>query len=252
MTSEERTAGDNLVIRETDGRGGHRNTMLLFLHGWAQNAVVFQNRTKTLTRKLNRQGIACVFLDAPFRLPRLGTTASGQNVAVKSTKFSRQNARAWFLYNAENPSDRSASQFDYVGLDQSISILKAELEQMPDHISNVSILGFSQGAVLAHVIASLASHDEILDSPWKKIQNFIFMGGFPAKPSQLPQEHLQNLDVRSLHLIGSVDTSVPPNLGHSLSECFDDAQVLVHDKGHIVPQQSAVCSTIADFVLRDT
>ena len=73
------------------------------LHGWAQNEMVFRNRTKSLTKKLNEAGFEYCFLRAPVRLPPL-------KVSEAAPKPGRDNARAWFLYNTQDPSDRSMSQ----------------------------------------------------------------------------------------------------------------------------------------------
>lgn len=245
--------------KQTMDGGG---TMVIFLHGWAQNSLVFRNRTKALTKRFLKQGIGCLFLDAPMRLPPLGVHASTRvSTATSATHVEakgRQDARAWFFYNELDHSDRSLSQsgqsLHYVGLEESLRLLQSELEQIPERTTNICLLGFSQGAVLAHVVAAFKEETQGSSSPWDRIQSCIFVGGFSATPSNCPKKEQQiilsnNISVRSLHVVGSMDTSVPSDQSQSLAKRFRNHKVLEHSKGHLVPQQAAACSTMIDFIL---
>ncbi len=227
-------------------------SIVIMLHGWAQNANVFRHQVKTLTKKLNKQGVDCLFLAAPITLPPIDdNTLMPLPIASDNLerKKGRNNARAWFLYTPDDPSDqffwKSGRKIEYVGLVESLRFLQEELQKVPANIRRVSLLGFSQGAVFTHIIASLAVSR---GSPWNRIQSFIFVGGFSASPLQWSLEDLSNLSIPSLHVIGSSDTSVPSALGRRLAGRFQNAIILEHDKGHVVPQQAKACSTMINFI----
>ena len=223
-----------------------RHGVILMLHGWAQNDRVFRSRTQNLTKKLNQASFECRFLQAPLLLPPLET--------AETQSAGRENARAWFVYNSDNVTDRSLSQtrqlLPYKGLDESLDLIRNELKNVPQHDRNftIAILGFSQGAVLAHIIAALASKEDPACA-FSRIDKYIFISGFPASPDAYSTELLFNIvDRPSLHLFGFKDTSVSPDLSRQLAKRFQHASILQHDKGHVMPQQSSVCSTIIKFL----
>ena len=179
----------------------------------------------------------------------------------------RENAKAWFILNAENPSDASQSQsgtpLTYLGLDESLEIIEKELQHTKDRENGcndndkttlTAILGFSQGGVLAHILSQLAQREP---DRFGAIRAVMIASGFSAQhvpePSsryntgQLPdREPIHNLP--SLHLIGKNDTSVDPSLSLELVQIFDKSEILWHDKGHTVPQKSAECARVVAFL----
>lgn len=246
--------GQTAVAR---AKGPKRGTVLLF-HGWAQNSKVIQLRSKTLTNKLTRAGYDCLFLQAPLQLPMTSTIQiGGQPVIV--TNGGRKNARAWFLYNKEDPGDASPALsgnfIEYVGLEESLHVLETVLGTLSKNDNDViCVLGYSQGAVLAHIVASKCAQ---CVSPFDEINKFILVSGFPATPRQLQpmngctRNPLEGINIPSLHLIGLKDTSVPPTISYNLQQCFVEAGKLEHEKGHLLPQQSAHCARMIEFLNDD-
>jgi pimeloyl-ACP methyl ester carboxylesterase len=218
------------------------------IHGWAQNAVVMSWKTKSLTKKLNQAGYDCIFPQALFQLPMTSLVEVGGEM-VQVTNGSREHAKAWFLYSNEDPSDTSLSQtgqvIDYVGMDDSLRVIKEELKTLPKENSSVSILGFSQGAVFCHVLASLAAKKI---PPFDRIGKCILVSGFCATPQGYSKESLSQIRIPSLHVIGSDDTSVVPSLSVDLAARFVNPDILRHEKGHILPQQSARCTKMIEFL----
>ncbi|KAL3941396.1 MAG: hypothetical protein SGARI_000616 [Bacillariaceae sp.] len=148
------------------------------LHGWAQNTHVFLSRSKKLVKRLRKSGYRVVFLQAPHRLPpkKDDTTA---DVPLQSREY----AYAWFWYNPDDPAADStpipSSTGDYAGMDQSLALIREELDQLRQEDSSqapIFLLGFSQGAVLVHKIATLIC-DENSDSgtsnTWKMIEKCV-------------------------------------------------------------------------------
>eukprot|EP00977_Amphora_coffeiformis_P017812 scaffold5944_cov101-Amphora_coffeaeformis.AAC.8 len=234
------------AVRSPERTSSDQRAVVIFLHGWAQNAHVFRNRTQKLTKQFLRQGIDCLFLDAPMHLPPLKNNhhqhhPDNDDGLITNTK-GREGARAWFYYNATDPTDRSLSQsgqdLHYVGLETSLQLLHDELEQLPASSStNVTLLGFSQGAVLCHVVAALQEQQTTTttttttEHSWtRRIQNCILVGGFPATPSNWQKTgnessslRLDNLTrMRSLHVMGDTrhECSIPsrPKIGRLLCQ----------------------------------
>jgi len=315
-----------------------RKGKILMIHGWAQNAKVFCFKTKNLARKLSMAGYECIYLEAPFLLPMTSmVNVEGNPVEIVHGK--RENARAWFYYSDIDRSDAtlalSEQHMKYIGLEESVNSIgsflrlqeeeekerrhkNSEGEQLQyeqycddgddDNDNFCAVLGFSQGAVFAHVLACLSSRARLHDQkkkestgskfrdtteeepstteeepsttnksdidvllPFRKIDCVILASGFPAmhgndgnnegEVTPLPQieslsthqiAHIlsssSSIYMPSLHLIGRSDTSVVPNLSLKLASKFFDGQLLLHDKGHTVPQKSAQSQEIIAFL----
>ena len=178
----------------------------------------------------------------------------GTPVEVENGK--RENARAWYLLSDEDPADASLSQsgipMTYIGLDTSLAILENELQHED---GNVAVLGFSQGGVFAHILSVLAMRDKCA---FRRIQCVIIASGFCAchvshenSPYQVGDLMTTKVSLPSLHLIGEKDTSVNPKLSLQLASMFEGSDILLHDKGHLLPQKSAQCATLISFLERN-
>ena len=197
-------------------------------------------------RKLNQAGYDCVFLESPHLLTMTSTDK-------------RENAKAWFLLNAQDPSDASLSQsgipLTYIGLEESLQMVQEELQRndVADE-SFTAILGFSQGAVFCHILSVLAQRE-----PYRfgAIKAALLASGFAAQHVPDPSAYYDTgrlsdrdivTEIPSLHLIGKNDTSVNPALSLDLVELFRQGQIMWHEKGHIVPQKSAECADMIAFL----
>ena len=140
---------------------------------------------------------------------------------------------AWWTYPA---GQRSYSAESYSGADDSIAAVEATLATG----KYCGLLGFSQGAMLAAVVAArlalgegdknAAAHlnfavicSAALPSPYRPLlERLRSAGGAPSLPT--------------LHCLSAMDPMNPPELGEELAGCFgDSAQVLWHDAGHDMP-----------------
>lgn len=238
------------------------------------------NRVLGRNRKFNQAGYDCIFLQAPHVLPPLCRSKNENNndnnapsTTTSTTNIGRSDARAWFWYNANDPSDIRASQSGeplvYHGLEASLAIVERELvaNQQPQQPQFTpwpftAILGFSQGAVLGHILAHLAAKGRPLC--FANINAVILMSGFAAQHdvchAQSTHEHshdtsglrermVASITLPSLHVIGRNDSSVAPSASCDLAHAFFvEPQILWHDKGHVIPQQQAHVSTMIDFL----
>jgi len=186
---------------------------------------------------------------------------------VEIENGTRENARAWFLYSETDPADTTGCQAEqsmiYYGLQESIDEVRRVINGMEEGKEAqedgepVALVGFSQGSVFVHILPALvnackqANHHH---SAFCRIQCTVLASGFQAMHSEPILEDdvevaaFTSLVLPSMHLIGENDTSVVPELSHRLASCFVDAQRLIHEKGHILPQKSTQCSEIVSFI----
>ena len=239
----------------------HQGTLVM-LHGWAQNTHVFANRSKKLVKRLRKAGYRVIFLQAPHRLsPK---KIDKQN---EVSSQSREYAYGWFWYNIDDPAADStplpSSTGDYPGMHQSMELVREEMDQLGQESSKppLFLLGFSQGAIMVHKIATLIcdNSDNKTCSTWKNIRKCILISGFPfrAHPAVNEQngqhhEKLHSDTIPSLHVIGTKDTRVSPSLTRQVylqEPCFrGQYSVWEHDRGHVIPTDQAFCQCLLDFV----
>jgi len=160
--------------------------------------------------------------------------------------------RAWFLYDekqpAEVPLDFITKERPFLGLDKTMAAIERvwETEGPFD-----GILGYSQGAVMAHLLASKRAEP---GAPgWLQSLEFVIcIGGFPSAAEPTPGLALwplqRELNVPSLHISGEADASVPPCHHDRLAACFRSPTVHKYSKGHVLPQCPAVVGAISAFL----
>ena len=188
---------------------------VLVLHGYSQNAQDFLARYKPL---LERKLKFCTLVapSAPFPLP---ASPSG---------------RTWWFNSAHDPTRGG----EYQGLDTSRALLLA-LQSAQGPFDGV--LGFSQGAVLAH---QLLAEGSLPGCQWA-----VLAAGFPSRAA--PQQPLL-LQLPSLHLSSAADATVAPELHAALAARFDSPQVLRHEHGHALVQRAEHCNAVVEFIRKHT
>ncbi|KAF4525922.1 hypothetical protein B566_EDAN016697, partial [Ephemera danica] len=191
---------------------------VLCLHGYRQSADTFRNKLGALRKMLKKQ-VEFVFVTAPHAVP----VAEGQEDDTQQFGW-------WFCtedrtFNARTPCKTS------VGLEESWAMLSRVFEEQgPFH----GVLGFSQGAALAAMLAAKAQADPVF-----QFEFIILVAGFKS----LCEAHAEfytppQLPVPSLHVYGSTDQVIHPDLSRSLAEGFASPEVLEHPGGHFVPATS--------------
>ena len=237
-------------------------------------------------RKLKNAGYDVVFLEATRELPMTSQVVVDEKV-VEITNGRRENAKAWFVYDPNDPCSTSAAFTDkyinYIGLDQSIDLVRNFIDTfVSKEGEKVALFGFSQGGTFVHLIsmlvATLAADDDFVNdygSNWtNKVGCVICAGAFPAKhrPNEDSEyyhqlssfnHHDDNLvakdndnnkkkiiikGIPSLHIIGENDTSVVPEKSIELSSLFYETKTYFHPKGHLISQNSASCQTVITFL----
>ena len=108
------------------------------------------------------------------------------------------------------------------------------------------VLGFSQGAMLAAIVAARSALGE-----GPPLQLAICCAAALPKPYEGLLERLRDAPsprpLRTLHTLSKQDGMNPPEMGEGVASCFSGAEVEWHDGGHKVPTDPSV---IAGFLSR--
>jgi hypothetical protein len=58
----------------------------------------------------------------------------------------------------------------------------------------------------------------------------------------------QKINIKSLHVHGKQDTSVPNIYSERLVQCYIHPTRFIHDSGHVIPQNHTFCQAVIDFL----
>jgi fermentation-respiration switch protein FrsA (DUF1100 family) len=110
------------------------------------------------------------------------------------------------------------------------------------------LFGFSQGAALAGLLAAIRD-DELAPISFDLA---IMVGGFTSTLPQHAHLFARKLSVRSLHVMGRADSVIPMRDSLLLADRFEHPVIIEHRGGHVIPDDPAITSRIADFVAHHT
>lgn len=180
---------------------------VLCLHGYSQTASEFASHLRRVTAL--SPSVEFTFLDGPHEVPSL----------MKPGKT----GRAWWL-----PRRNSDKQWEFDGVDAALEAVRSAAG--PDV---QAVLGFSQGAALASLIAALHAEDAAA-SPVPGLRLVACVGGFPFTAASPDYSHLFRapLQLPSLHVTGANDEVVSPAKSSSLASLFEQPQRCQHAGGH--------------------
>jgi predicted esterase len=191
---------------------------LLVLHGNRQTGQLLLGRLDKLQRRVLKEfQLDCVAPDAPLLHPE------------------DANLRTW--WNRE--------ENFYQGLQQSLETLKSS-EQLKDR-QVVGILGFSQGARLAHLIALLHTQDR---QTWFPTLKFVIIAaGYDAPiPDGFPSIPASKILLDSLHVWGMADPLISPDQSQAVTTFYESPETHVHDGKHYVPMKAPDVEIFVNFI----
>ena len=227
-------------------KNGSKARKILVLHGSRQTGQLLLGRMDKLRKTLSKEcnGLQLVAPDGLFDHP------------------DDPHLRQWW--------DRHDNA--YSGLETSIQVLQDIWDNKNSSSEDgsgsfVGILGFSQGARLAHLIALIhqTAVSQGLSSdlvPFQGLQFVILVAGYDAPlpenwPTTLQACSLDGatgttatttLCIPSLHIWGASDALIPPADSQVVMSQYDNPRGHEHDGGHHVPMKAVSIRAYVDFV----
>jgi pimeloyl-ACP methyl ester carboxylesterase len=200
---------------------------ILVLHGYTMNAEILRMATMWPMERLAPKH-ELEFVDAPH-------TCSLAAV----DRFYRQTG----LTRPPGPHltwwDASDDGRDYVGWEASI----ARLRQFASEGHCAGIIGFSQGAMMAALVAALASRGE-----FPALRFAVLIAGAKPRARALEPYFEAPIQLPSLHIWGERDALATLS-GPSLAQCFDPGtrHTLIWPGGHVFPTRGLAAETALAF-----
>ena len=128
------------------------------------------------------------------------------------------------------------------------------------------MLGFSQGAILTHLVCALRERcgpgETLLTEPGNRVfpskclqslKFAILVSGFPSRADCdkiLVESSAAGIRLPSLHVWGTSDAMVKPEWSEALLQLFsvETRKIYVHPGGHVVPQRRSDRDSVVEFV----
>ncbi|KII95558.1 hypothetical protein PLICRDRAFT_34452 [Plicaturopsis crispa FD-325 SS-3] len=229
---------------------------ILMLHGYAQNGSIFSKRIGSV-RKAIGKNVELVFVDAPHILypadlaATFGESAdlSAVGAADATVDDPTLTPRGWWKVGTGVGVEKEES-----GMVESLLMLRDVLKG--DHYDG--ILGFSQGAGMAAVLAALLERPQLLPSflvdgqpPHPPVKFLVSVSGFKAPGPLAAKIFEPKYNTPTLHIIGKMDVIVVAERSRTLTEISAVGRVEEHDGGHFVPSKASWRNFLRDFMSAD-
>ncbi|KJH47300.1 serine hydrolase [Dictyocaulus viviparus] len=201
---------------------------ILCLHGYRQNSVLFREKTGSLRKQL-RKYAEFEFISAPL--------------VTNSTSEVREDARGWWFSREDNDFSSKDVCCIATGFEKSVSFI---CKYVCDYGPFDGILGFSQGASMAHLLLVMEKRGEI----HLGIRFAILFSGFLSLSSVHSRYTSITCDIPTLHIYGTGDQIVLSTVSEKLMTMFSDNTVIVHKGGHYIPSLTEYKNVFITFLNR--
>ena len=232
------------------------------LHGYTQSGELFHAKSRALEKHLQKAFPGCQlsYPNGPLRLrpsdiPGFHTSTASENEEVESF--------AWWRRSDD------AEPILYVGFENGMARLADTLTSDGPFDG---VIGFSQGACAAAMVASLLEGEERRSSFEKFHDSHKFSIPFPSSFEKLdhpplkflipysgfaaPGERYQALynppiTTPACHFVGSLDTVVDESRSKTLIDACggeEKTQVVTHPGGHFLPNSKQYLNAVSDFI----
>ena len=243
---------------------------ILLLHGYTQSGPLFSAKTRALHKAFQKsfspRSVQFSYPTGPHRLRPAdvpGFSASDQaDGAAKND--SREDVEAYGWWQRKDSTDEGIV---YKGIEEGLAaIAKCISEEGPFD----GVIGFSQGATAAGMVASLLEGEErsrgFEDTEkaggMKYPESFrgkdgfvqpplrfaVVYSGFRAPGERYDGFYKPKIKTRLLHFIGQLDTVVEEERSRGLVACCEEERVVVHPGGHFLPSQRPWLDACVAFV----
>ncbi|KAL8913576.1 MAG: hypothetical protein Q9171_001660 [Xanthocarpia ochracea] len=244
---------------------------ILMLHGYTQSGPLFQSKTralhKALTKALPTYSIHLSYPTGPIRLNP--SDIPGYNgPSTMETEGDTEPAYGWWRRkDMPHPSKKEETAILYTGLQDGLTrIAETITEEGPFD----GVIGFSQGACAAGMVASLlepgrqdafssrtSQKDEVeteafpasftsLRQPPLKFA--LIYSGFVAPGARYMHFYDPPIKTPALHFLGSLDGVVEEARSKGLIDVCERAKVVTHPGGHFLPSQRPWLDAAIGFV----
>ncbi|EXJ86180.1 dihydrofolate reductase [Capronia coronata CBS 617.96] len=235
---------------------------VLMLHGYTQSGPSFHAKTRALEKHLQKAlpGISLSYPTAPLQLkpseiPGFDPSTSEDPDIIE--------AYGWWRKSDSDPPE-------YDGLDQGLETVAKVIEAEGPFDG---VIGFSQGAALAAMVASLLEGDSRKRAFEKAQSKSPLAIPFPAAFARLSHPPLKfcisycgfiapgeryrgfyedpKIQTPVCHFIGSLDSVVDEMRTEALVQATggpEKTQVVTHPGGHFVPNRKQYLDTVATFI----
>ncbi|PBP24405.1 dihydrofolate reductase [Diplocarpon rosae] len=264
-----------------------RKLKILMLHGYTQSGPQFRSKTRALEKALSKAfpppprtphkplpgslpqfpgGVQLIYPTGPIKLRPAdipGFDASAlQSAASEGGKGEEPDAWAWWKKS-------DAPDGLYEGLEEGLETVRQTIEEAG---GVDGVIGFSQGAALAGLVASLLEPGRASAFPSSPAApSFQFPSSWTTLIAALPQPQLKfavsysgfyaphaayapfyepKIATRFLHVIGSLDSVVQEERSEGFVERCADREGVLHPGGHFVPVGKDFAGVLVGF-LRD-
>jgi len=203
------------------------HTLLVF-HGFAMNGEVMRQALEPLASALDPQ-LRLVCLNAPHSCPEGTMERMHREWNVRA--LPPPHLRWW------NASDDG---LDYQGWEETRELVSEAL----DRYAPASILGFSQGGILAAAVAALSRRGEL-----PAVHAAVLIAGRKPRAARLQAAFMEPLALPSLHVWGERDQLSGPYC-EELVECFSAParEVVRWPGGHTLPTRGPAYEAIVRFL----
>ncbi|KAG4441003.1 hypothetical protein IFR05_003510 [Cadophora sp. M221] len=263
-----------------------RKLKILMLHGYTQSGPLFHTKTRALEKLLTKSfpsppptphqalpgtlpsypgGIQLIYPTAPIRLrPADIPGFDSTSLQGESSEKDKDDPDAWGWWKKDDSGV-------YIGLDEGLETIRKAIEEAG---GIDGVIGFSQGASAAALVASLLETGRessfstyVANNPssytyppsWSALKETlpqpplkfaVSYSGFYAPDGAYTPFYLPKIKTRFLHVIGSLDSVVEEERSQGLVERCEDAMKVVHPGGHFVPVGKEYAGVLVGF-LRD-
>ncbi|KAI9733308.1 MAG: hypothetical protein M1834_003392 [Cirrosporium novae-zelandiae] len=231
---------------------------ILMLHGFTQSGDTFHAKTRALEKYIRKllptYTLHFSYPSGPHHL----NLAEMPYVDKANLPPRPEEADTWAWWRKDDDTQ------EYRGLDGGFARIAETLRTEGPF---AGVIGFSQGAAAATMVASLlepkrkeafkkkekeqggipypASFDA-LEHP--ELQFCVAYSGFAAPQSMYEGFYNPRISTPTLHVLGSLDTLVGEERSRTLMERCDHARSLIHPGGHFVPSQRTYLDGVGTFI----
>jgi len=204
------------------------HTLLVF-HGFTMNGEAMRRAIEPLAKRLEPK-VQLVCLNAPHTCS--SATVERMYHGSSAASLSPPHLCWW---------NASEDGLDYQGWPETRDLVREAL----DRYAPVSVLGFSQGGILAAAVAALARAGQL-----PPIHSAVLIAGRKPRAALLQAAFVEPIGVPSLHVWGERDT-LTGQYCEELVGCFSatEREVARWPGGHLVPARGPAFEAIVRFVL---